>query len=147
MLFDVYISNLAIMKTTRFLFVVLFSFIIFGCEDPLNCIIPKKPELKTNGFPIGSTEAYYYAEVKAEIKNEPRDNDYDYYFEVSGLPLGLDYFVNYRTLSIEGDPLETGTFRVTVYLDVDGPFSNNFNEEPDILCDYSTSKTYTLIIE
>ncbi|WP_439153277.1 hypothetical protein [Winogradskyella sp.] len=135
------------MKTSKFIFVFVLVIISFGCEDPLNCIIPKEPELKTNGFPVGSTTSYYYAEIKAEIRNEPRDNDYDYYFDVSELPLGMDYYVNYRTLSIEGNPLEAGTYRVMVYLDVDGPFRNNFNEEPDILCDYSTSKTYTIIIE
>lgn len=135
------------MKTSKFIFVFVLVIISFGCEDPLNCIIPKEPELKTNGFPVGSTTSYYYAEIKAEIRNEPRDNDYDYYFDVSELPLGMDYYVNYRTLSIEGNPLEAGTYKVMVYLDVDGPFRNNFNEEPDILCDYSTSKTYTIIIE
>lgn len=135
------------MKTSRFFLVLLLGIISFGCEDPLACVIPRKPELKTNSLPIGSTESYYYAEIKAEIINEPRDNNYDYYFDVSELPLGLDYYVNYRNLSIEGSPLVAGTYRVTVYLDVDGPFRNNFNEEPDILCDYSTSKTYSIIIE
>ena len=84
-------------------------FVIFGCEDGLNCIIPKEPELPNKSFPIASTETYYYADLRAEINNEPRDDDYDYFFEIEGLPLGLDYFVNYRTISIEGTPELTGT--------------------------------------
>lgn len=119
---------------------------VFSCDEPL-CVFPKEPELDNKEFPIGLVDEYYYVELNAEINNEPRDDDYDYYFDVEGLPEGMDYFVNFRTISLEGTPLETGVFNVTIYLDVDGPFRNNFNEEPDLLCNYSTSKKYTLIIE
>ena len=57
----------------------------------------------------------------------------------------LDYFVNFRTISIEGTPSEVGTFDVTIFVDVDGPFRDDGAD--DLLCNYSTSKTYTLIIE
>ena len=124
---------------------LLFCLLFFGCEDGLNCIIPKEPELPNKSFPIASTESYYYADLRAEINNEPRDDDYDYFFEIEGLPLGLDYFVNYRTISIEGSPELTGTYDITVYVDVDGPFRDE--EEPTVLCDYSAQKTYTLIVE
>ena len=130
----------------QLLFFLLFSLFIISCEDPL-CVFPREPELDNKQFPIGSTENYYYVDLNAEINNEPRDNDYDYYFDVIGLPQGLDYFVNFRTISLEGIPKEPGVFDVTIFLDVDGPFRNNFDDTPDTLCNYSTSKTYTLIIE
>ena len=135
------------MKNSRFFPLIFLMFLFFSCEDILECIIPKEPELANKEFPVGNTENYYYVDVRAEINNEPRDDDYDYYFDVNGLPQGMDYFVNYRTISIEGTPEETGTFDVTIYLDVDGPFRNDFNDNGDVLCNYSTSKTYTLIIE
>lgn len=125
---------------------LLFCLLFLSCDDPLSCLIPREPELSNKSFPIASTESYYYTDLRAEINNEPRDDDYDYYFEVSGLPLGMHYFVNYRTISIEGTPEITGTFDITIYLDVDGPF-RDYGEEPDLLCDYSTQKTYTLIVE
>ncbi|MDC1504982.1 hypothetical protein N8475_07335 [Winogradskyella sp.] len=136
------------MKTFKYLITVICFMFLLGCEDGLGCaILPKGPELGNKEFPIGSTEFYYYVDLDAGIRNEPRDNDYDYFFDVQGLPLGLDYFVNFRTISIEGTPETTGTFDITITVDVEGPFRANVTEEPDILCDYSASKTYTIIIE
>ena len=125
---------------------LLLCLLFFNCEDGLSCIIPKEPELPSKSFPVASTERYYYTDLRAEINNEPRDDDYDYYFDVEGLPLGIDYFVNFRTISIEGTPQITGTFEITIYLDVDGPF-NDYDDETNVLCSYNTQKTYTLIVE
>jgi len=135
------------MKTYQVILICFSFFLLFACEDALNCIIPKEPELDNRAFPIGSIDTYYYIDLNAEINNEPRDDDYDYFFEVEGLPLGIDYYVDYRTISIEGTPEQTGTFDITIYVYVEGPFRANVDEEPDLLCDYSTFKTYTLIIE
>jgi len=112
----------------------------------VNCIIPMRPELNNGNFEVGNTDSYYYAEVRAEIDNEPRDNAYDYFFDVSGLPPGLDIFVNNRTLSIEGQPTQAGTFDIVVNLYVEGPFYNDF-EDATQLCENQTSRTYTIIIE
>ena len=128
------------------LITLLFLTFAFSCDEPL-CIFPKEPELANKQLPIGDTEHYYYVDINAEIKNEPRDNDYDYYFDVVGLPLGMDYFVNYRTISLEGTPEESGVFDITIYLEVEGPFRNDYDDDTDVLCNYGTSKTYTLIIE
>lgn len=128
------------------LITLLFLAFVFGCDEPL-CIFPKEPQLPNKEFPIGSTESYYYVDLSAEINNEPRDNDYDYYFDVVGLPAGMDYFVNYRTISLEGTPEVSGIFDIIIYLDVEGPFRNDYDDDPDVLCNYGTSKTYTLIIE
>ena len=129
----------------KYLLLPLLFLFVFSCTDPI-CVFPKEPELDNRQFPIGTVDNYYFVALNGEINNEPRDDDYDYYFDVIGLPLGMDYFVNYRTISIEGTPLVSGTFDITIFLDVDGPFRNDF-DEPDRLCNYSTSKTYTLIIE
>lgn len=125
----------------------LFLFLFFGCSDLLSCVIPREPELGNKEFPIGSLNTYYYVDLDAAIRNEPRDNDYDYFFDVEGLPLGLDYYVNFRTISIEGMPIEPGTSNITIFLEVDGPFRNQDEDAPEMLCGYTTSKTYTLIIE
>jgi hypothetical protein len=135
------------MKTIRLFLLFILPLLVYNCEDFLSCIIPREPELQNKEFPIGTTEAYYYVEVKAEINNEPFDDDYDYFFDVTGLPDGIDYFVNYRTISIEGDPKERGVFDITIFLEVDGPFRDSFEGDNTFLCDYGTSKTYTLIIE
>lgn len=132
------------MKNHLLSFILLF-FLFNSCEDPI-CIFPKEPELPNKQFPIGNTENYYYVDVTAEINNEPRDDDYRYFFDVRGLPEGMDFFVNFRTISLEGTPQESGIFDITIFLDVDGPF-RNFDNDPNTLCNFSTSKNYTLIIE
>jgi hypothetical protein len=135
------------MKTYRFLLFFLCFPFLFSCEDTLGCLIPKEPELENKEFPIATIEEYYAVALNAEINNEPRDDDYDYFFSVDGLPLGLEFFTDFRTISIEGVPEVAGTFRITIFVDVDGPFRPMINEEPEILCNYSTSKTYTIIVE
>ncbi|WP_422104924.1 hypothetical protein [Winogradskyella sp.] len=132
------------MKKRYFLLLLSLSFFTFSCQSIFDCVIPVEAELPNAQFPIGSTETYYYKQLTGEVNNEPRDDDYDYFFDVFGLPEGMDYFVNYRTISIEGRPVEAGTYDITISLFVEGPFNDN-NES--ILCDQETSKTYTIIIE
>ncbi|MBO3117401.1 hypothetical protein J4050_11625 [Winogradskyella sp. DF17] len=135
------------MKSSQII-LLLFCFTLLSCNDFFECLIDRRPELPNKEFPIGDTETYYYVDLRAEINNEPRDDDYDYFFEFSDpLPEGLDFFINYRTISIEGTPREAGIYRITLNVFVDGPFRNGFVEDETILCDYSATKTYTLIIE
>ncbi len=141
------------MKQLR-LFPLLFCFLFFGCDDILDCAIGRSAYIPDKTFPIGSTEEYYYVEFDAEVKNEPSDNDYDYFFEVreSSLPNGISYYTNYRTISIEGLATETGVFDIEVYLYVEGGLEAQNDDDGDIyyrdaLCDNSITKTYTLIIE
>ncbi|WP_299103489.1 hypothetical protein [uncultured Winogradskyella sp.] len=131
---------------SNYILPLLFCILFFGCEDTLSCIIPREPELPNKSFPITTVDSYFYTSLKAEINNEPRDDDYDYYFDVKGLPLGMEYVVNYRTLKLQGIPEVSGTYRITVYLDVDGPF-RDFQDDSEILCNYSTIKSYLLIVE
>ena len=124
-------------------------FLLFGCEDIIECIINKRPEIKDTSFEVGYVGTYYYDEVKSEIKNEPNDNSYGYTYEIyDDLPDGLQTYANYRTLSIEGTPLVSGTFTFTIYLYVDPPeyYDEDTGEYEDSLCAYSTSKEFTIII-
>jgi len=125
----------------------LFSFT--NCEDFLDCIVNRRPELPNKEFGVGDLQTYYYEEFDAQIKNEPRDNDYDYEFEIQGnLPEGLQMVVNYRTVSIEGLPTFPGTYTFTVFLYVYPPVNYDFdtNQYDDPLCSESTSKEYTITI-
>ncbi|WP_299335531.1 hypothetical protein [uncultured Psychroserpens sp.] len=137
------------MKRLLPLLLVLSLFSFTSCEDFFDCIVNRRPELPNKSFGVGTIGVYYYEEFDAEIKNEPRDNDYGYEFEVdNGLPDGLVMIQNYRTVSFEGTPMETGTFKFTVYLYVDPPINYDFETDAydDPLCSESTSKEYTIII-
>lgn len=134
------------MKSLRIL-PFIFCFTLFGCEDILDCIIARNPSLPDKDFGTAIVDQFYEITLSAEISNEPRDNDYDYFFNVRGLPPGMDFFVDYRRIYIEGIPIQTGLYRISVDLDVDGPFRGGFEDDGDTLCNYSTSKTYILRVE
>lgn len=118
-----------------------------ACEDFLECVVNRRPQIHDNTFRNGTVGVYYYEEVTTEIKNEPRDNDYGYFYEVIGnLPDGVQMFTNYRTVSFEGTPEVAGTFKFTLLLYVDPP---NFgaDEFEQVLCSDSTSKDFSITIE
>ncbi|OUS00755.1 hypothetical protein A9Q86_08325 [Flavobacteriales bacterium 33_180_T64] len=136
----------------RFLSLLLFlSLVTFtSCEDILECVVfGRSPELPDTSFDVGLVNLYYYEEFDAEIKNEPRDNDYEYFFEIDGyLPDGLEMNVSHRTVSIEGSPQSPGSFTFSVFLYVDPPLSydSETDEYDENMCSTSTSKEYTIII-
>ncbi|WP_458626764.1 hypothetical protein [Winogradskyella sp. PC D3.3] len=136
------------MKGLKFLLLVV-CFLLLSCEDIIECIINKRPEIPNTSFHVGFVNTYYYEGLTSEIKNEPRDDDYGYTYEIYGdLPDGLETFTNFRTLSIEGTPQTAGTFTFTIRLYVDPPeyYDEDSGQYEDSLCAYSTSKAFTIII-
>ena len=137
------------MKRLLPLLLVFSLFTLTSCEDFFDCIVNRRPELPNKEFGVGNLQTYYYEEFDAQIKNEPRDNNYGYDFEIEGdLPDGLSMFVNYRTVSIEGLPTFPGTYTFTIYLYVDPPINYDYETDQydDPLCSESTSKEYTIRI-
>ncbi len=136
------------------LIILLFSFFTFNsCENVVDCIINVRPVLSDKKLAIGGVNQYYSEIISAEIKNEPQDNAYDYYFDVRGkIPDGLEVIIDYRDVFIEGMPTRAGRYTFTVYLDVDALneyyYDENGNQRfDDALCTDSTSKTYTIAIK
>ncbi len=136
------------------LIILLFSFFSFNsCENVVDCIINVRPVLSDKKLAIGGVNQYYSEIISAQIKNEPQDNAYDYYFDVRGkIPDGLEVIIDYRDVYIEGMPTKAGRYTFTVYLDVD-PLNEYYYDEygnqryDDSLCTDSTSKTYTIAIK
>ncbi|OBX26295.1 putative Ig domain-containing protein [Gelidibacter algens] len=130
------------------LFVLAFV-LCLSCENILECIINRSPEIPDTAFVVGNVDSYYYQELTSEIKNEPRDEAYGYSYRISGnLPDGLEMYANNRTLSIEGTPKTSGTFTFTIHLYVDPPeyYDEDSGEYEDALCSRSTSKKFSIII-
>ena len=118
----------------------------------MDCIINVRPELHDVNLKDGRIDYYYFDKITAEIKNEPNDNSYDYYFDVYGdIPAGLDIIYDYREVIFEGIPTESGRFTFRVHLNVD-PYDDYYYDEygdvvyDDKLCTDHTTKDYTLII-
>ena len=137
------------MKKQLPLLLFLSFFILTGCEDFLDCTSNRRPQIHDANFKDGRIGVYYYQEVTTEIKNEPRDNDYGYNYEIYGnLPDGIQMFANYRTVSFEGTPEVAGTFTFTLMLYVDPPmgYDDDSGEYENVMCSESTSKDFTITI-
>ncbi|GAA3630561.1 hypothetical protein [Flavivirga jejuensis] len=135
----------------QYVFVILLvSFFSFsGCEDVLDCVINVRPELHNKTLAVGLVDAYYSETISAEIKNEANDNDYDYYFDISGrLPEGIDVYYNrHREVVFKGIPKASGSFVIRAYLEVVPHYNTYGNDRINgRLCSDNTSKTYTLVI-
>lgn len=134
--------------------VLLLSVSIFlSCEEVvdelIDCIINKGPVLSMKLLEGGKLNTNYYEYIEASIQNEPSDNDYEYYFDITGdLPNGVEVIIDYRKVIFEGIPGEVGTFDFTVHVTAAGP--EYWDEESDTfddnLCYYSNSKNYSIRI-
>ena len=135
---------------TLLLLLTFLSF--FSCQDALECIINKHPELSNQPLANAQVDQLYSETITAQIKNEPSDDNYNYYFSIEGaLPSGMEFFIDYRTIIIEGTPLVSGTYKFTVRLTVEQ--ADNYSDDCentlndcDGLCGDTTSQVYTLIV-
>ena len=125
---------------------------LLSCQDILECVVNKHPELPNKNFAVGYVDNFYFDSIKAEIKNEPGDNSYFYYFSVSGdLPQGIEVYEDHRRLILEGFPVESGTFNFRIDLiveqtdDYEADCENEWND-CDGLCTDEVSEHYRLVI-
>ncbi|WP_223547976.1 MULTISPECIES: hypothetical protein [Aestuariivivens] len=140
-------------KSLKYLSVILILIFVTSCQDILECVINRHPELPDRMLATGQVDQYFFEEIKAEIKNEPRDDSYYYYFSIEGdLPRGLEYIIDYRSVIIQGFPLEPGRFNFTVRLSVEQ--ANDYFEncestlnDCDGLCKETTSQRYSVRIQ
>ena len=140
------------MKKAIHLAFICMCLLFINCQDILECIINRHPELPKKALAVAEVNQFYQETITAEIKNEPLDDSYNYYFSINGnLPRGLDYYVDLRTLVFEGVPLVAGTYTIKVGLSVSQSSNysddceSNFND-CDGLCKEFTSETYTIIV-
>jgi hypothetical protein len=140
------------LKKTTYLLSILLFFQLTSCQDIIECVINRHPELPNKTLDIGNVGEFYFEEIRAEINNEPSDNRYFYYFSINGeVPEGLDIIFEHRSVYFEGRPQERGYYTFTVDLWVE--LGDNYYDECenrlndcDGLCDDSTSKEYTIYI-
>ena len=127
---------------------LLLILLLTSCYDIVDCIINRTPVLIEKELKVGIVNEFYSDFVLAEIKNDPDDNGYDYYFDVIGdLPNGIEWYVDYRKVYFEGTPTESGRFYFTVELYVDGEYYDGETDSMrDPLCDNETSRSFVIII-
>jgi len=118
-------------------------------DDIYDCAINQHPVLSSNQLKNGNVDEFYSDFIYAEVKNSPNDDKYDYHFDVSGsLPNGIEWFVDFRTITFKGIPKRSGHYSFTVELWVEGPlyWNESTNEFDDDLCTSYTKKEYSIII-
>ena len=68
------------MKQALSITVLLSFFLLTSCQDILECVINRHPQLQNARLATGQVNNYYFEEIRADINNEPRDDSYYYYF-------------------------------------------------------------------
>lgn len=122
--------------------------VLQSCDNATDCIINSRPHLPHKNLDDGR-EGYFYEDViRAEIKNEPRDNDYWYYFSVRGLPRGMEYESIGTDLFIYGTPSDPGRYEVQVFVEVEPKIlffddDDSWDEDGDDLCSYTDERFYS----
>jgi hypothetical protein len=118
-----------------------------GCENVLECIINRRPELPEKSLENGRVGYGYSQIITAEIKNEPHDDNYDYNFQVYGdIPDGLEVIIDFRTVYIEGIPNNLGSYEFKIAVNVNPPeyYDEETEQYEDSMCSTSTSMVYTI---
>lgn len=139
------------MKKSTALLLVLFTVFTTSCDSITDCIINTRPHLPHTDFVDGNAGLFYEGVIRAEIKNEPRDGNYWYYFTVTGLPAGMDYEFIGRDLFLFGIPESPGRYSIEVFLEVE-PRSvfidddDSWDEDGDSLCSYTDERFFFLQI-
>ena len=125
-----------------------------SCEDSLvdllidDCNSYNYPVITTDALSDGKLDELYSDLVVAEVRNDPHDDqDYHYFFEVSGvLPEGIYWSTDNRRVYFEGTPRKSGLFRFTVEVWVEVNQEWWYTEEIPELCDDYDSKVFTIFI-
>lgn len=138
------------------LVLLLSLLILIGCEK-LGCEIIVKPLLPDKTFAIGKLDVEYFDKISASIKHSNREQDYNFYFDISGeLPSGIEILAdNFRTVYFEGVPVEKGTFTFYVSVEIEQRYyDEDWGDDDDAVllnptlevCNDTTGKEYTIII-
>ena len=78
-----------------FLIIILFS----GCAELIDCIASARPDIKSKNLIVGYIGSNYNDFIDSEVTNEINDNNYNYYFSLTGnLPPGINYYPQGRRI-------------------------------------------------
>ncbi len=143
-----------ILRKTYVLLCASFTFLLFGCAELLDCVASTRPNLHSKSLYLGTVGNSYSDFIEADVTNDANDNDYNYYFSVTGnLPPGIRYYEQGRKIFFNGNPNQAGTFTFRVRLTINAPdyYDSNqgFFEDGNRICfgDDTTTKVYTIVIQ
>lgn len=131
---------------------VLSQILVLTACDPLSgvgtfldCVDDDGPVLSPRELPTPVLNHSYEAVIKASIDNEPRDDNFEYVFNLgAGLPAGLIVDVFAREVRISGAPTELGNFAMRAEVTVSDPTGNQSQSR---LCRHKTARNYVFMIQ
>ncbi len=124
-----------------------------GCDllldNALDCLDSDGPDFDTRELAMPVLNQVYNEVLTARIENEPRDDRFDYRFELIGeLPEGITWrqeeFFGRRAF-FEGTPVELGTSEFTMLVAVEE--RDLFSQENSGLCFTSRSRRFILDVQ
>ncbi|WP_299683030.1 hypothetical protein [uncultured Tenacibaculum sp.] len=137
------------MKKIALLIVVL---LFVSCDEFFeDCIFfPAKAEIRTTRIDKVKVGEEYYQEIEGRVKNG--HGNFHYSFDVGRVPEGLSYYKLGNKLMLEGKPVESGIYNVSVELIIEEDCYSTIDDDEsdcDNICfDNNTAKkNYSLIIE
>ena len=111
---------------------VLSAMSLGGCEffidAAIDCIDNDRPVLSPNILPDPILNQTYSELIQVSIRNEPRDDNFDFLFTTTGdLPEGIQMESSGRDFRLFGTPIELGDFSFSVRVEVRGT-PGSFND-------------------
>ncbi len=115
-----------------------------GCESAIDCLDNDGPVFITTEVSNPVLNQVYTETITVEINNEPRDDNFQYEFGITGnLPAGVSSSSVGRRYIFNGTPTEEGTFQFTVYVTVD----DSVIPSESGLCFYNASRSYEITVQ
>lgn len=121
-----------------------------GCDyffdAAIDCIDNDRPILSPNILPNPTLNQTYSGLIQVSIRNEPRDDNFDYLFTTLGdLPEGIQIESSGRDFRLFGTPIELGDFNFSVRVQVRGT-PGSFNDTSG-LCSTVDTNNYQWSIQ
>ena len=132
---------------------IIAALALSGCDllldNALDCLDSDGPDFDTRELAMPVLNQVYNEILTARIENEPRDDRFDYRFELIGeLPEGITWRQEVslgRRVFFEGTPVELGTSEFTMLVAVEE--RDQFSQENSGLCFTSRSRRFILDVQ
>lgn len=127
------------------------ALLVSSCAELFDCIAKAQPDIHSKVMKTGFVGTAYNDFIEADVTNDPNDNDYDYFYSITGnLPVGMSYFEQGRRVYLNGVPTVAGTYTFRVRLTIDPPNYEDYGwDGGNRICfgDDTTTKEFTITVQ
>ncbi|MFK7892191.1 MAG: hypothetical protein AB8B63_15345 [Granulosicoccus sp.] len=136
----------ALIACVTVFFTVWLSACDFLLDKALDCLDNDRPDLRPNALRNPVLNQTYDELVQVSIRNEPRDDTYNYqFFFIGASHDGMQYRSSGREFRLSGTPIELGEFRFSIQVKVSG-IPDSFNDTSG-LCSTEDTNNYIWAVQ